>query len=85
MEKLPNYDDIYSVRGKGRNKADRLLFTKGGGEVSILSVADNHDYDTALKEANSKSKIKVSGLFHQSLCNGVRSFSLTVKIIKNNG
>lgn len=54
LEKLHNYDDIYSVRVKGRNKADRLLFTKGDRKVSILSVADNHDYDTALKEANRK-------------------------------
>ena len=56
LEKLHNYGNVYSVRVKGSDKADRLLFTyeKGKKEALILSVADKHDYKTALKEANAK-------------------------------
>lgn len=56
LEKLHNYDNIYSIRVKGKDKSDRLLFTyrEGEKEALILSLVDNHDYKTALKEANNK-------------------------------
>jgi len=52
LEKMRNYSNLYSIRIKGEDKADRLLFTckPGSRDALILSVVENHNYDAAFRK-----------------------------------
>ena len=58
LEKMRNYKDLYSIRIKGKDKADRLLFTCNteNRDALILVVVENHDYQAAFRAIESQLK-----------------------------
>ena len=63
LEKLRNYENLYSIRVKGDDKADRLLFTCNppSREALFLCVAENHNYNAAFREIETALKEGVNG------------------------